>query len=340
MTARSRASANRQADAKTSAASSGERVPGRVEVVETGQVAGGDAQEFELLPGDEVVDVDGGERRPRVEAASTSRVAAGRCSIRRARERLAATTATSACPSVASSARRSTLGSLLAGRRLEAGLRRGPARPTVRSCRRARPAAPTPWCRRLGPRGQLRSGRSGSLRMPRPTLNGCNAFGSPPHSSTWSSATSMATSSACSTAMKAAEAGRCRSRGVSRARHHRLPARGPVAQAGVRDRQPRGARRRGGAAVDERLRSSGFVDRDERGLFNAVGVCANGSLLGVYRKRRLPNYAVFDEQRYFLPGAEPLRCTRSPACRWACRSVRTRGSRGDRSSSRPRAAHS
>ena len=25
----------------------------------------------------------------------------------------------------------------------------------------------------------------------------------------------------------------------------------------------------------------------------------------VYRKNRLPNYAVFDEQRYFEPGAEP-----------------------------------
>ena len=25
----------------------------------------------------------------------------------------------------------------------------------------------------------------------------------------------------------------------------------------------------------------------------------------VYRKNRLPNYAVFDEQRYFVPGAEP-----------------------------------
>ncbi len=26
----------------------------------------------------------------------------------------------------------------------------------------------------------------------------------------------------------------------------------------------------------------------------------------VYRKNRLPNYAVFDEQRYFVPGAEPV----------------------------------
>ena len=26
----------------------------------------------------------------------------------------------------------------------------------------------------------------------------------------------------------------------------------------------------------------------------------------VYRKNRLPNYAVFDEQRYFVPGTEPM----------------------------------
>nr|MCU0271426.1 NAD+ synthase [Acidimicrobiales bacterium] len=52
----------------------------------------------------------------------------------------------------------------------------------------------------------------------------------------------------------------------------------------------------------------GFVDRDpEHGhLYNAAAVCADGVLRGVYRKRRLPNYAVFDEERYFEPGAEPL----------------------------------
>ena len=32
---------------------------------------------------------------------------------------------------------------------------------------------------------------------------------------------------------------------------------------------------------------------------------ADGELRGVYRKNRLPNYAVFDEQRYFVPGDEP-----------------------------------
>jgi len=45
----------------------------------------------------------------------------------------------------------------------------------------------------------------------------------------------------------------------------------------------------------------GFVDED-RDLFNAAAVCANGEVLGTYRKRLLPNYAVFDEARYFTPG--------------------------------------
>ena len=36
-------------------------------------------------------------------------------------------------------------------------------------------------------------------------------------------------------------------------------------------------------------------------LYNAAAVCANGRVLGVYHKHLLPNYAVFDEQRYFVP---------------------------------------
>ncbi|MBS1847910.1 MAG: NAD+ synthase [Actinobacteria bacterium] len=45
----------------------------------------------------------------------------------------------------------------------------------------------------------------------------------------------------------------------------------------------------------------GFVDADHD-LFNAAAVCADGRVVGVYRKRILPNYAVFDEMRYFKPG--------------------------------------
>ena len=50
----------------------------------------------------------------------------------------------------------------------------------------------------------------------------------------------------------------------------------------------------------------GVVDFDGEHLFNAAAVCADGQVQHVYRKRSLPNYSVFDEQRYFTPGAEPL----------------------------------
>ena len=40
-----------------------------------------------------------------------------------------------------------------------------------------------------------------------------------------------------------------------------------------------------------------------RDLFNAAAVCAHGKVQGVYRKHLLPNYAVFDEQRYFAPSS-------------------------------------
>jgi NAD+ synthase (glutamine-hydrolysing) len=43
-----------------------------------------------------------------------------------------------------------------------------------------------------------------------------------------------------------------------------------------------------------------------RDLHNAAAVCANGRVCGVYRKRLLPNYGVFDEQRYFVAPSEPL----------------------------------
>ena len=39
------------------------------------------------------------------------------------------------------------------------------------------------------------------------------------------------------------------------------------------------------------------VGRD--GLHNAAAVCAGGAVIATYRKHLLPNYAVFDEQRYF-----------------------------------------
>jgi NAD+ synthase (glutamine-hydrolysing) len=41
-------------------------------------------------------------------------------------------------------------------------------------------------------------------------------------------------------------------------------------------------------------------------LFNAAAVLHDGRLAGVYRKTLLPNYAVFDEDRYFAPGDRRL----------------------------------
>lgn len=44
-----------------------------------------------------------------------------------------------------------------------------------------------------------------------------------------------------------------------------------------------------------------YFDRD---LYNACAVCAEGEVKALYRKRFLPNYGVFDEDRYFAPGRD------------------------------------
>src|SRR5213593_2840697 len=48
----------------------------------------------------------------------------------------------------------------------------------------------------------------------------------------------------------------------------------------------------------------GFVDRDASGLHNAAAFCRGGDVVARYHKVKLPNYGVFDEKRYFVPGAE------------------------------------
>jgi NAD+ synthase (glutamine-hydrolysing) len=45
----------------------------------------------------------------------------------------------------------------------------------------------------------------------------------------------------------------------------------------------------------------GFVDTDAD-IYNAAAVACNGVLVGVYHKMHLPNYGVFDEDRYFRAG--------------------------------------
>ena len=56
------------------------------------------------------------------------------------------------------------------------------------------------------------------------------------------------------------------------------------------------------AKAGDRAALVGFVDRDAQGLYNAAALIEAGRIQYVYRKRRLPNYGVFDERRYFVAG--------------------------------------
>jgi NAD+ synthase (glutamine-hydrolysing) len=64
----------------------------------------------------------------------------------------------------------------------------------------------------------------------------------------------------------------------------------------------------------EPARAADAADGEERSasvptrpvIYNAAAVCAGGEQIGCYRKRVLPNYSVFDEQRYFTPGDSDL----------------------------------
>ncbi|HNO59677.1 MAG TPA: NAD+ synthase [Plasticicumulans sp.] len=49
----------------------------------------------------------------------------------------------------------------------------------------------------------------------------------------------------------------------------------------------------------------GHPQRGLGGLYNAASFLAGGRALGVYAKQLLPNYGVFDEKRYFVPGSGP-----------------------------------
>lgn len=56
------------------------------------------------------------------------------------------------------------------------------------------------------------------------------------------------------------------------------------------------------AATREVLAVVGFVDVGRDRIYNAAAMCRRGRVVAVYRKHLLPNYGVFDEQRYFEPG--------------------------------------
>ncbi len=57
------------------------------------------------------------------------------------------------------------------------------------------------------------------------------------------------------------------------------------------------------AAMDGPAALVGFP-HFEGDLYNACAVCAEGEVRAVYRKRFLPNYGVFDEERYFASGRD------------------------------------
>src|SRR3954449_9604501 len=66
-----------------------------------------------------------------------------------------------------------------------------------------------------------------------------------------------------------------------------------------------------GAALEEIAREAedivalvGFPERRDD-VYNAAAVLADGRVQAVYRKMFLPNYGVFDENRYFKAGTEP-----------------------------------
>jgi len=49
----------------------------------------------------------------------------------------------------------------------------------------------------------------------------------------------------------------------------------------------------------------GYPEKTPHGVYNAALVLCDGRILANARKRYLPNYAVFDEKRYFIPGRDP-----------------------------------
>lgn len=49
----------------------------------------------------------------------------------------------------------------------------------------------------------------------------------------------------------------------------------------------------------------GFVDKKAGSIYNSLAVLYRGKIAGIYHKMRLPNYGVFDEERYFEAGESP-----------------------------------
>ena len=69
-------------------------------------------------------------------------------------------------------------------------------------------------------------------------------------------------------------------------------------------------------------------------LYNGAAVLADGATAATYRKHHLPNYAVFDERRYFAPRAGRRWCWISAASASESACARTSGHRAARRSGR------
>ena len=80
---------------------------------------------------------------------------------------------------------------------------------------------------------------------------------------------------------------------------------GIVACVGVPDAGAAGPRNGGAAPAGTGPRTAGNAPA-RTGLGNAAAVLADGRVAALYRKHHLPNYAVFDERRYFTPGNEAV----------------------------------
>jgi NAD+ synthetase len=59
------------------------------------------------------------------------------------------------------------------------------------------------------------------------------------------------------------------------------------------------------AQVKKHVLVVGFPERADGRRHNALAVLRKGRVDAIYRKHRLPNYTVFDEERYFEPGEAP-----------------------------------
>ena len=49
----------------------------------------------------------------------------------------------------------------------------------------------------------------------------------------------------------------------------------------------------------------GFPEYTRAGIYNSAALISGGAIAAIHRKAELPNYKVFDEKRYFQPGAQP-----------------------------------